>query len=353
MGWMCGCRGISLVFATIALLAGGAVAQEGGGFASFLAEIAPESPVEVGIGVKVMQITEVDQKAENFSAVARLLLEWSDPKLVQDPETAPAMRTMGARDFVTLARSRGLVTPTYIFENQQERSFTKYSAVGITRGSDALHAREEILTLQAPDFDFRKYPFDTQTFYVRVLATAPVEFIQFRAIEQYSGMGDKLGEEEWIVREVWTEVDTVEGATGLESARFSLGFSADRHLLYYWVRIFLPLMLLVGVSWANLFLEEYRRRIDIAGANLLAFIAFNFTISGELPRLGYMTFLDALLMAMFLLSGLTIAYNVALRRMSVAGREDQARAIDRHMVHWLYPLIFILAVVLLWWLFLV
>jgi len=161
--------------------------------------------------------------------------------------------------------------------------------------------------------------------------------VRFRALEEHSGMGDALGEEEWRIQDVWTEADVVTGATGFESSRYSLGFSADRHLIYYWARIFLPMILLVAVSWANLFLEEYRRRIDIAGANLLVFIAFNFTISSELPRLGYLTFLDGLLVSMFILSAIAVAYNVMLRRMAVSGKEERARAIDWHVTLWGYP----------------
>jgi hypothetical protein len=163
-----------------------------------------------------------------------------------------------------------------------------------------------------------------------------------------NGMGDVLGEEEWIVRDVWTEIDTSEGVAGWQSPRFSLGFEADRHLIYYWMRLFIPLLLLVAVSWANLFLEEYRRRIDIAGANLLAFIAFNFMVSGELPRLGYLTFIDALLMSMFVLSALTVVYNVMLRRMAVTEHEEAARSIDWHVTYWGYPLIYTVSGLILW-----
>lgn len=304
----------------------------------------PDEPITVSIGTQISQITGVDQRAENFSVVAQIYMEWTDPRLSQLVPPGRDFLTMFAEDFAREAWDRGISVPGYIFENQQTRGFTKQSTIVLTKEGFAIHVRDEILTLQAPDFNFSDYPFDIQTFYLRIRALGTKEFVVFDPLPGRSGMGEKLGEEEWVIKSVWTEVQDSTGITGAEHSEFVLGFTADRHLIYYWTRIFLPLFLLIGVSWANLFLEEYRRRIDIASGNLLAFIALNFTISTELPRLGYITFLDMFLGAMFVLSALAVGYNVALRRMSVRGHEPRARKIDWHITMWGYPLLYTIVI---------
>lgn len=325
------------------------VAQATLEFDDLVNRAAPAEPLEVGVGVTVTQITSVDQKAENFGVVARIRMMWHDPALAFDATAAGHdYKTLSAAEFLKMAREKGLIIPATTIENQQTRSFEKAAKVTWFADGTAQFTSEVITTLQAPDFDFRAFPFDRQKFYVRILANAPEDFLRFTALPDASGMGKKLGEEEWVVRRVWTEIDEVPGLTGLPSARFSMGFEANRHLHYYWARMFIPLILLMTVTWANLFIEDYRRRIDIAGANLLAFIAFNFTVAGDLPRLGYMTFLDALILALFLLSAGAVVYNVALQRAAKSGHEARVKAIDWHVTYWGFPLVVIFAVVFSW-----
>jgi hypothetical protein len=318
-------------------------------FSSPSAADAHDAPISVRTGLFVTQITDVNQKEENFTVVAQLRMEWTDPRLAFDPvDFNSDRRVMSSQDFIDFARANNVSIPVVTFQNLQTRSFDKASAVYWTSAGDATHISETVLTLQAPDFEFRQYPFDEQKFFLRLVMNNPMDAFVFEDLEGFSGMGPALGEEEWIVRDVRTLIDQTRSIAGWESDRFSLVFSADRHLIYYWTRIFVPLMLLVIVSWANLFLEEYRRRIDIAGANLLAFIAFNFAVSGDLPRLGYVTFLDALMLAMFVHSALTVAYNVMLRRFSVTGHDHRAKRLDWHTTYWGFPVVYILTVMGLW-----
>ncbi len=308
---------------------------------------APSEPREVRIGVTIDQIEFVNQKAKNFGVVGTLRLEWKDPALSFDAKDfGRELRVFEPKAFRVFTRENSLFYPGFIIKNQQEERFKQSAAFLVFSSGQAFYLETFSTVLQAPQFNFVQFPFDTQKFFVHVVSTYPVNYVKYVPIEGFSTLGDKLGEEEWELSDSWTEVTTHEGITGLQSSHFSFGFKGRRNLDYYFLRIFVPLVILVFVSWAAFFLEEYRRRIDMASANLLIFVMFNFAISGNLPRLGYMTFLDFILVAMFIITGLIIVFNVMLRRLRIKDRDDLARKIDVYALKWVYPFAYVM--VILW-----
>ncbi len=299
----------------------------------------PENPLNVGVGIRIDQITGVDQKAENYGAVAVLRFEWTDPLLAFDAEqTGRDIRVFNPSDLADHAAEIGAVMPAFVIHNQQSNKWIHEAAASVRSDGRVVYVEKSSLTLQAPHFDFRKYPFDTQDFYFEVVSVFPADYVTYYPLEDYSGLGDLLGEEEWVLGNARMVKTQVQGLSGKDSDQLALAFQGSRHQTYYMIRVFMPMLVLVAVGWALFFLDEYRKRIEIAGGNLLVFVAFNWAISADLPKLGYLTFLDFVLQWMFLMTGALIVFNVALRRLKVAGREDTARKLDNYAVKWIYPL---------------
>ena len=82
----------------------------------------------------------------------------------------------------------------------------------------------------------------------------------------------------------------------------------------------------------------------------MIFVAFNFTVSNDLPRLGYMTFMDAIMLTTFVFSGLVVMVNVVFKRLEVVGRATLARSIDYWTI-WIYPTTLVAMVFYCWYVF--
>jgi hypothetical protein len=301
-----------------------------------------QGPKIVSIGAELQQITGVDQKAENYAGVYVLEMRWNDPEQAFSPDECRCQfKTFTGSGFSKLVSDENFRWPDFTIFNQQDRRWTQNQGIVIRSSGDLFYFERFTVTLQAPDFNFRAFPFDNQVFFLRVNSLFPEDFFIFDGPQEISMMGDTLGEEEWQVIDWGTEVDTAEGLGENPVSRFSFGFEARRHLNFYVMRIFLPTILIIVVSYFTFFLQNYSKRIDVNSANLLVFVAFNFTISDDLPRLGYLTFLDAMLAGVFAITALVVAFNVYLRRLELNGKEELAKKIDSYTL-WVYPVAYLI-----------
>jgi hypothetical protein len=108
-----------------------------------------------------------------------------------------------------------------------------------------------------------------------------------------------------------------------------------------------PPGIIMLVTYSTFFMRDFTRRIEICTTTLLIFVAFNFAISSDLPRLGYLTFLDVVMGLSFVVIGFNVIWNVALRRLEQVGRDELARRIDAYTL-WIYPVSHAALVYLAW-----
>lgn len=294
------------------------------------AQTTDSNAVPVYVGILLDQIVGIDQKAENFSAVYTLQLRYTDPALAYEPALGdPPFRMTTVEDLVKQIQAVNSLWPAFVLSNKQGRRDVNIETVQVHPDGEVRYYERATATFQAPDFDFRRFPLDTQIFHIRLEMVPPDSFFVFEELPGYTIVGDALGEEEWVVFDSFTEVDKVTAPDGSDHSRFSFSFQAHRHILYYVVRIFTPMIIILLVSWFTFRLRDYVKRIDIGITVLLLFIAFNFTLGGDLPRLGYLTFVDALIAGTFVITGAVILVNVQLRIWERHGQEERAKRFDR------------------------
>ena len=286
--------------------------------------------------------------AENFGAQFTIRMEWTDPDLAFDPdECMCAFKTYNGDSFRDFVNSHGRRWPDFTLYNQQNNRWSQNKVVVVYPNGRAIYLERATTTLQAPDFDFRTFPFDVQDFYIRLDMLYPQEFFVVRDDAAFTAVGDQLGEEEWYITAWDTQISAEQLSSVNTVARYSFHFESRRHLSYYIIRFFVPLALILLISWITLFLNSYTRRIEATSGNLLLFIAWNFAVGSDLPRLGYLTFMDVLLLTTFVLNVGIIVYNVMLYRLEATGHAERALRIDRFAL-WLYPLSFFVLLLILY-----
>jgi hypothetical protein len=300
------------------------------------------APIEVRVAIQIDQVTDINQKAENFTLVGNFFMRWKDSGFAFDPaECECEEKALNAGQFEDFAKKNSLVWPNFLFYNQQGNRWIQERAFVVLPDGEIFYIERFTVTLQAPDFNFIKYPFDTQQFKVRVVSLRQEHAYVFAVDKDYTEIGKKLGEEEWLIGDFDTAVDSVTIGPRGSNSRFTFSFPARRHVDYYVYRIFLPLFLIILVAYATFFMKDYGKRVDYSAANLLTFVMFNFAIGSDLPRLGYLTFVDSILVMGFVITAVTVIANVIQKRLAVSDREEVARRWDG-MILWGYPLLYLL-----------
>jgi hypothetical protein len=161
-------------------------------------------------------------------------------------------------------------------------------------------------------------------------------------MENFNAIDPNHGEDEFMLTDFDTQISSVTSSRIMPTSRFTFHFSAPRHMDYYVFRVFIPILLIIIVSYITFFLKDYTRRIEIATGNLLLFIAFSFSLGENYPRMGYLTFIDAIMAITFIINTAVVALNVYYKWLEQNDQREKADRLEAPM-NYIYPVAYLLS----------
>ena len=294
-------------------------------------------PTEVQTGIKLQQIVSIDQSNEIMTAVGTVKLAWQDPKLAFSPDECDCqVKEYTENNFNQFLTETGGDWPDFTFFNQQGNRWTLNRIVDVLPDGSVTYLERFSTNFQL-NFDFAQYPFDVENFYIYVDMLYPEDRYVMAPMEGFSSVDPNHGEDEFIITDFDSSVSSLVSSRAYPTSRYTFHFTAPRYKMYYVFRIFVPILLIITVSYVTFFLKDYSKRIEVATGNLLLFIAFSWSLAEDYPRMGYLTFLDVIMAITFAVNTLVVIYNVYLKWLETHGRVEQADRIDR-FADWVYPL---------------
>ena len=169
-----------------------------------------------------------------------------------------------------------------------------------------------------------------------------------------AGLRDGIGRADRFTLQDWRVLSTAADAKpytvfpGLELAGFAFEFTAARNAQYFVIKVILPLLLIVMMSWAVFWIDpsEISTQFSIAVTSMLTLIAYRFAVESNIPKLPYLTRLDAFILMGTLLVFLSLIEVLVVTKMAKRDQLKQARAIDRRC-RWIIPLAFATATIVI------
>ena len=107
-------------------------------------------------------------------------------------------------------------------------------------------------------------------------------------------------------------------------------YEIERKNLYYVFKLMLPVIFLIVLSGMVFFIriEDLQSRLTISIVCFLSLIAYIFVVDDELPKLGYLTFIDVFILLSYMFSGLPTLQTVFIEQIRIKKKSYISSTID-------------------------
>jgi hypothetical protein len=295
--------------------------------------------IPVQIALQVINLSDINEVAQRFRVVAYLRAEWKDPRLSFTPKAA--------WETFRVYRPDEVWTPHFDFAN----GVTPHAAFDVTLRvfpDGTVKYYERSSAELSNSFHLRCFPFDRQR--LEILSHPPVSeaglvnFVDAAggppiSVEQrvYSSLA------EWAIVGIGANAEQIPAFSTETTSQMRFTIEVQRRYTFYLWTIFLPLLLMVILSWTVFWIDisQLLSQVRVSVKTTLAVIMFALAISRHLPKVPYLTFIDAFFLACYVFVFTTA---IELTVVHFAGRsknEKRGRSI-RRFSRIIWPVLFVM-----------
>jgi hypothetical protein len=292
-------------------------------------------PTRVNVGIVVIDIMDIGDATQLFTTDFVLVVTWHDPRL-----SAEALGY--SLEDCTLQKS-DIWHPFVVLLNQRDVKEHFQDLVKVDAEGDVRIVQRFNGELVSP-LHLENFPFDRQSlpFSFLSISCEPDEVDLFLD-DQFTTIREDLSLAGWEARGTETE-DHLEvfGAGRIKRPRLDFTVIVERDTTYYIWNVFVPLMLIIFMAWTVFWInpEHFGPQVGLSTAATFTLIAFLLSLRQMVPRVGYLTRADRLVLLCAVLVFSALGEAVLTSRLAKDGREALALRIDR-WARIVYPLLFI------------
>ncbi|WP_438481733.1 hypothetical protein [Oleiharenicola lentus] len=299
---------------------------------------APTAPRKVDLGIYILDITDIDEPAGQFTLHALVGVYWQEPSLAFEG-TEPRV----LREDAALEQVNAMWRPMVEFNRTTAPAELHHSLLRIH--PDGRVEFERQMTAQiATELDLRKLPFDTQTLNIEL------ESFQYLASDveltlkpEKLRMASRISLPQWLPGKISGEVQPYYREVFQETySRANVTIQMKRHVQFYIWQMMVPLGIVLAMAFAVFFLppKDLSDRMSVIIASLLTVVALSYSLHSGLPKISYLTVIDWFFVLAYVFLGLAMAGMVWISNLY---DRDEAKAIRYdHVLRWVYPGAYIL-----------
>ena len=299
------------------------------------------SPTQISVGIWVVDINSIDSAQQNFTADIAVVLQWKDAR-VAHTGTGVAHYALDQ-----------IWTPRVAIANETSSVTRKFPDSVEVEPDGTVIYRQRYVGSFTQSLRLQSFPFDRQAFHIQLVAIryrpnevvfVPDENWIHDGLQQAAGISPSITLPDWTV-EKWDAKARVYALTpGMQYSGYAFEFTASRNVEHYILKVILPLVLIVMMSWSVFWIDPAtsNSQISVAVTSMLTLIAYRFAVDSQLPRLPYMTRLDSFFLTSTLLVFLTLIEVLVTTILDNNQQTERAKKIDRYC-RVIFPVVFAIA----------
>ena len=304
---------------------------------------AGSGPTQISVGIWVADISNIDSAQQNFTAEVAVVLRWKDSRLAHT-----------GKGIVRYPLEQ-IWHPRVSIVNETDSVSRKLPESVEVESDGTVTYRQRYVGAFTQPLRLRSFPFDRQTFRVQLVAVRyqsnEVMFVPDQVwiqdgLKGAGGISPSVTLPDWTI-EKWELKPIVYAlAPRHQYSGYAFEFTASRNVQHYLLKVILPLVLIVMMSWAVFWIDPVtsNSQINVAVTSMLTLIAYRFAIDSQLPRLPYMTRLDAFILTSTILVFFSLIEVLVTTILDNNQQTGRAKKIDRYC-RVIFPVIFAVALI--------
>ena len=284
-----------------------------------------KEPIIVKVDLEIEDIHKISGKNLDFETSYSMWLYWKDDNLIKVLKEFEIFTNKGKPIYLCdytpnsiIGEKRKIFDPVIEFFNLKEKpNFETGLQDWIEIFSDGtIQSRIRDTKIFKGYFNFRNFPFDRQILSFDIWSEFPNSMVKIIADEpamsDYKKNLYSFNEDEGILIPGWNLIEVnyenskyIEN-DGLEYSGLLIELIVERQSSYYLFKIILPIIFILAISWSVFWVRgsQLEAKVNITIVCLLSLIAYNFIIDEDLPKLSYLTFLDAFILLSYFYTGI-------------------------------------------------
>jgi len=245
----------------------------------------------VGVGLYINDITQIKAQQEFIELAATVTLHWQVDKRFKKDQYFYGSQVDQAL--------KKIWWPYFKFLNSRGGNIPTLRALKISKDGKVEYVGRYNLVIETP-LNMHHFPFDTQIINISIVpfALMPEKIIYYN-LKDKNGIAPLAHLDEW-------KLDSLNYSTITNNRpQFQLTINYQRKAGFYIYKVFLPLLVIILISYLVLWIPKQPaiNRIAFIITAMLTTVAFQWAVTSDVPRVSYITYFQAMLLFAFIFIG--------------------------------------------------